>query len=222
MDSDEAPQPIKGVVIISLPPPDNPSLGKTITAFTFSNAPQSQTHHQQQNHQNNHQRAPLPPENPPSQLSFSNSGAFLVTPRKLLGFLGISLFALALYSSVSSQPLRESRRSEDDHGPTSFLFPLYPKSRTPQINVKLKLGRLVGIDKGDMISSIEDARESHMKLFASIPKVDSTSILPVRGNIHPDGYGWILLLSLIASFKLYYESWRGESAFFFFFFLGIK
>lgn len=112
-----------------------------------------------------------------------------------MGFLGISLFALALYSSVSSQPLRESRRSEDDHGRTSFIFPLYPKSGTPQINVKLKLGRLVGIDKGDMVSPIEDARESHKKFFASKAKVDSTSILPVRGNIYPDGlyYTYILV-----------------------------
>jgi hypothetical protein len=202
MDSDEAPKPIKGVVIISLPPPDNPSLGKTITAFTFSNTPQYQTQtHDQQNHRNIHQDAPLPPPNPPSQLSFSISRPFLVTPRKLLGFLGISLFALVLYSSVSSQTLRESRGSEDDPRPTSFLFPLYPKWGTPQVDVKLKLGRLVGIDKGDMVSSIEDGRESHMKLFASKAKVDSTSILPVRGNIHPDGYVWILLLSLITLFK---------------------
>lgn len=68
--------------------------------------------------------------------------------------------------------------------------------------MKLKLGRLVGIDKGDMVSPIEDARESHKKFFASKAKVDSTSILPVRGNIYPDGYGWILLLSLITAFKI--------------------
>lgn len=66
----------------------------------------------------------------------------------------------------------------------------------------------MGIDKGDMVD---------MKLFASKAKVDSASILPVRGNIYPDGYGWILLLCLIDVFKLYYESWKGGVLF-----LGIK
>lgn len=62
----------------------------------------------------------------------------------------------------------------------------------------------MGIDKGDMVD---------MKLFASKAKVDSASILPVRGNIYPDGYGWILLLCLIDVFNYIMSHGKGECFF---------
>ncbi|ESW24779.1 hypothetical protein PHAVU_004G159400 [Phaseolus vulgaris] len=87
MDDDQFPQ-IKGVVIISLPPPDNPSLGKTITAFTFSDpsSPQPslllQQSHQHQTNINEYNNTDPPLHSYPSnaQLGFSLRRLFHRTP----------------------------------------------------------------------------------------------------------------------------------------------
>ncbi|KAM3703237.1 hypothetical protein ACB098_04G080400 [Castanea mollissima] len=214
MDSDEAPPQVKGFVIITLPPPDNPSLGKTITAFTISTntagtIPQTQTQTRQQpqpHHNNNGPQDPLPPQQPESvpnpqvHLPPTVSRTFTFNPRKLLAFLGISLFALVLYGSVSSpivQDLRDSEDDDKDDKPGSFLFPLFRKWRTPQKGLELKLGSFVDMDKGNLVSLIEDevGDPKTNNLLAPNKKVDSSSILPVRGNVYPDGlyYTYILV-----------------------------
>ncbi|KAK9996440.1 hypothetical protein SO802_021126 [Lithocarpus litseifolius] len=221
MDSDdEAPPQVRGFVIITLPPPDNPSLGKTITAFTISTSttgtiPQTptptpaptQTQRQRQPHHNNNDpQDPLPlqqPEsvpNPQVHLPPTVGRSFIINPRKLLAFLGISLLALVLYGSGSSpivQDLRDSEDDDKDDKPGSFLLPLYRKWRTPQKGLELKLGSFVDMDKGDLVSLIEDevGDPKTNNLLASDKKVDSSSILPVRGNVYPDGlyYTYILV-----------------------------
>ncbi|XP_050257781.1 aspartyl protease APCB1 isoform X1 [Quercus robur] len=214
MDSDEAPPQVRGFVIITLPPPDNPSLGKTITAFTISNnttgtIPQTPTQTQQQpqpHHNNNDPQDPRPPQQPESvpnpqvHLPPTVSRSFIINPRKLLAFLGISLLALVLYGSVSSpivQDLRDTEDDDEDDKPGSILLPLYRKWRTPQKGLELKLGSFVDMDKGDLVSIIEDevGDPKTNNLLASNKKVDPSSILPVRGNVYPDGlyYTYILV-----------------------------
>ena len=201
-DSDRSPQ-LKGVVIITLPPPDNPSLGKTITAFTVSDSSPYQTH-QEQLHNNNHQ-SHIPAQtqqNPHLQISFPRFRLFHGVPRKLVLFLGISIFALVLYAHVYPVVVKEFRRSndDDDDGPKSFLFPLYPKlGIRGENNVQLKLGRVVDFDKGNIKTQFGGGIRTQKvnKLVSSAAKVDSSTIFPVRGNIYPDGYGRILLLSLL-------------------------
>ncbi|KAG2664505.1 hypothetical protein I3843_16G081200 [Carya illinoinensis] len=208
MDSDDAPKPIKGVVIISLPPPDNPSLGKTITAFTLYSTPrtQSQTQTQsgqQQPHGDDNHQDPLPlqqhqpPANPQAQSSLSISRTSLGIPRKFLAFLGISMLALILYCSVSSQTQQELRRSDDDdRRPSSFLFPLYPKWGTQKRDLKLRLGKLVDVDKGDLIYPIEEGSGPRKidNLVASKAQLDSAAILPVRGDVYPNGLYYTYML----------------------------
>lgn len=219
MDSDEAPPQVRGFVIITLPPPDNPSLGKTITAFTISTnttgtipqtPTQTQTETQQQqplpHHNNNDPQDPRPPQQPESvpnpqvHLPRTVSRSFIFNPRKLLAFLGITLLALVLYGSVSSpivQDLRDSEDDDEDDKPGSFLLPLFRKWRTPQKGLELKLGSFVDMDKGDLVSLIEDGvgDPKTNNLLASNKKVDASSILPVRGNVYPDGlyYTYILV-----------------------------
>lgn len=69
-------------------------------------------------------------------------------------------------------------------------------------------------DKGDLVSPIVNGRGTRMinKLSASKAKVDSTALLPVRGDVYPNGYVWILLLSLIA-FIVYIMFMAGWSRF---------
>ncbi|KAK7848028.1 hypothetical protein CFP56_005601 [Quercus suber] len=129
--------------------------------------------------------------NPQVHLPPTVSRTFIFNPRWLLAFLFSSLLALILYGSVSSpivQDLHDSEDDDDDDKARSFLFPLYRKWRTPQKGVELKLGSFVDMDKGDLVSLIEDevGDPKTKNLLASNKKVDSSSILLVRGNVYPD------------------------------------
>ncbi|WVZ15371.1 hypothetical protein V8G54_012937 [Vigna mungo] len=191
MEDDHFPQ-IKGVVIISLPPPDNPSLGKTITAITFSDPSSPQPSFllqpgQNQTNLNDHNNTdPSLHSNPSNtQLSFSLRRLFHATPVKLFSFFGFLLFALFLYGSVSSTTTLElsgpKNDGDDDGKPGSYLFPLYPKFGVlGQKNMKLQLGKLVRKEK--ILTQTKD------RVGSEVVAVDSSSVFPVSGNVFPDGY----------------------------------
>ncbi|KAK8692683.1 hypothetical protein V6N13_070290 [Hibiscus sabdariffa] len=201
MDSDERPQQqVTGVVIITLPPSDNPSYGKTITAFTLTNdhvLPQSLPLPLPDQSLPT-TSPPPPPQNP--QLGFSFSGLFSDNPRKLLGFLGISLFALLLYTLSFSDTFVELRNSKenDDEKPQSFIFPLYHKLGAS--DTELKLGRFVEVDKKNSMVSIARGPTRTQKInklvAANVALIDpsATTILPVRGNVYPDGLYFTYML----------------------------
>ncbi|XP_021657347.2 aspartyl protease APCB1-like isoform X1 [Hevea brasiliensis] len=202
MDSDNSPR-IKGVVIISLPPHDNPSLGKTITAFTLTddyyNYPQShQTHLQPPSLTLQDYQLPvqslLPPTPPPMpqnpQIQYSSSRLSIATPRRLLGLVCIYLFALILYSSVFSRTLQELNASDDDQKTKSFIFPLFHKVVIREISHSdLKHKPLRFVYKESWVAPADDAIGPHEnnKLASLGAAVDSSTNLPVRGNVFPDG-----------------------------------
>jgi len=67
---------------------------------------------------------------------------------------------------------------------------LYPKlGNRGQNDAELKLGRFVDFDKEDLVVPIGDGiRTQKMnKLVSSRDSVDSSAIIPVRGNVYPDG-----------------------------------
>ncbi|XP_059299810.1 aspartyl protease APCB1 [Lycium ferocissimum] len=198
--------PVQGVVIITLPPPDNPSLGKTITAFTLYDSPPPQQQQQQEPQQQQQQQEP--PQQEPSQqsqphnqdpntdiLHVSLEKSFFFPPRMILGFLGISLIALSFWSSLTQETLFELRDVEDhDHNSSnsSFILPLYPKqgiawnSRT---DVEFKLGRFVDF-KPDIVMD----QEKIAKSVSAATKLDSSAHFPVKGNIHSDGLYYTYML----------------------------
>ncbi|KAK7314531.1 hypothetical protein VNO77_33057 [Canavalia gladiata] len=193
MEADQSPQ-IKGVVIISLPPPDNPSLGKTITAFTFSNpSPQpSLQPHQHQNHPNDQNTNPAIQSYPSnSQFRFSLRRLFYSTPVKLFSFFGVLLFGLFLYGSVSSTITQELRGpNNDDDKPSSFLFPLFSKFGVfGQKDVRLKLGKLVDVKKLNFVTQ----RKGGVGSASGVITVDSSSVFPIIGNVYPDGLYFTIL-----------------------------
>ncbi|KAK8710480.1 hypothetical protein V6N13_145801 [Hibiscus sabdariffa] len=204
MDSDERLPQVTGVVIITLPPSDNPSYGKTITAFTLTNddvLPQSlRTQQPDQNLPTTHVVTSPPPSPQNPQLGFPFSGLFSDNPRRLLGFLGISLFALLLYSSSFSNTFVELRNSNDsdDEKPRSFIFPLYHKLGAA--DTELKLGRFVDADKGNLVVSIDSGSMGTPKInqlvaaTAAVIDPSATTILPVRGNVYPDGLYFTYML----------------------------
>ncbi|CAK7349750.1 unnamed protein product [Dovyalis caffra] len=197
---------LKGVVIISLPPPDNPSLGKTITAFTLTNddypqSHQTQTQTQTQTHQEDQLPVqPLLPQNP--QRQFPLSRLSLGTPRKLLSFVCISLFAIAIYSSLFTNTFQklesDNNDNDDDRKPTSFVFPLYHKlgiHEIPLNDLENHLKRFVY--KENLVASVDDLNGPHKITKLASPNtaaVDSSTIFPVRGNLYPDGLYFTYML----------------------------
>ncbi|KAG6584366.1 Aspartyl protease APCB1, partial [Cucurbita argyrosperma subsp. sororia] len=205
MESDK----IKGVVIITLPPPENPSLGKSITAFTltddFSEPPRESVvvGQEEQEPNRNHLTLPLdlPIQTPSNQRSIPLSRElFAGTPRKLVVLLSIALVAIYLYSSSFPETLQELRSSEknDDDRRTSLLFPLYFQSELgDSSDFQLKLGRTKGLNKDDLSAAFNDVLgvPKPTKLISSTLKSDSSAVFPVRGDIYPDGlyYTYIMV-----------------------------
>lgn len=200
MEDGETPQ-LKTFVLIILPPTDNPSFGKIISAFTISDSSSSSIPSQEQeSHQN-------PQVNLPIQLPSSHENQFssrryqLGTPKTSLGLLGISLFALILWVCSSPHTLFQTRNldnqrlrdgeDDDDGKPNSFIFPLYPKLGVREMlqkDIELKLGRFVEFDSDNVVSPFVDDGVRASKIIKAVSAVDSTAILPVKGGIYPDGY----------------------------------
>ncbi|WJX29955.1 hypothetical protein P8452_18544 [Trifolium repens] len=180
MEDDESPQ-LKSVVIISLPPSNNPSLGKKITAFTFYNPFSRQPQSQQQQPQNNDVSFQSYPSNPQNLFSFRR--LFNSAPIKFFTFFGVFLFALFLYGSLYStettlELLRLKNDNDGDNEPSSFLFPLFPKHGVVgQRDLKLKLGKIVDVKRRNFVAS-----------NSRVVAVDSSStVFPISGNVFPDG-----------------------------------
>ncbi|KAJ8752760.1 hypothetical protein K2173_007070 [Erythroxylum novogranatense] len=203
MESDLSPQ-IKGVVIITLPPPDNPSLGKTITTFTLTDdghpLPHPEQPHQIHTLEGNHPPIQFPPPQRPSSnplLQFSLSRLLLDNPRGLLAFVSVSLFALFLYSTVFTRSIQELKDSKDGQDPQSFIFPLYhklgiyemPQSELQQ-NLRFVVKESLVVPTGDVIERSDKVKLTSSKAAA----LDSSTILPVRGNVFPDGLYFTYLL----------------------------
>lgn len=175
---EEIPNPspqLTGVVIITLPPPDNPSLGKTITAYTLSNDDQTPTPHVNS--------PPLDSQN----RTFSAQNFFYKSSKSVFPILGISLIALYLWVSLSGETVFELRyekgdddRRENNGSQSTFLFPLYQKNLLGE--VELKLGRFVGSESRPVLKTFEDG-----KSVSVASKIDASSVVPVKGNIYPDG-----------------------------------
>ncbi|WCJ21978.1 Eukaryotic aspartyl protease family protein [Euphorbia peplus] len=202
MQSDHESPQLKGVVIISLPPPDNPSLGKTITAFTISD---SDHHHYLPEPAQTHPQFQIPP--PQNPQIHGGGGLFFTTPRKLLGFVCISLFALlfyrCLFSTTLLQQLKDLRdHDDDDHQKVqTFVFPLYHKLGTRQIllndvevrkMVKFvnKESLVVDDQVNDGVFSVGNSKLTSVNAAA----LDSSAIFPVRGNVYPDGLYFTYML----------------------------
>ncbi|XP_052180040.1 aspartyl protease APCB1 isoform X2 [Diospyros lotus] len=194
--SPDSPQ-LVGVVIITLPPADDPSLGKTITAFTLSDSPSPPPPPQQPQRQHPPPDPPVPDHFPPNiEPPFLLRRALFLfgSPRVLFGLLGMSLIALILWASPSSNPLFELRSSKDenDRKPSSFVFPLFPKSGVREMSqreIELKLGRIVRRDSQNLGAWVDDGLKysKNSKTVSTASNLDSNAILPVRGNIYPDG-----------------------------------
>ncbi|XP_010549131.1 PREDICTED: aspartyl protease APCB1 [Tarenaya hassleriana] len=193
-DTQEQQRNIHGVVIITLPPSDDPSKGKTITAFTLTD-----DYYPPQNPPENEANRRLEPDplhqNPQSRSGLSDLS--LGSARWVLGLLGISLLAVVVYCSVFSDTVMMFRVSEERDGEeglretTSFVFPVYHKlgaRRIPDRNLSERIEEVVGVEKGNSVEVIDQEMVNPEKVNGIVSvTVDSSTIFPVSGNVYPDG-----------------------------------
>ncbi|PWA60272.1 eukaryotic aspartyl protease family protein [Artemisia annua] len=181
---------LKGFVIITLPPADNPSLGKTITAFTLSNHPQNQP----QNHPQNQ------PQNQPSNLPISLNrprSNFVTYPRRRISFtiMGILLFAFLTFISIQSPQnllklgsLTEVDQDNDEkesNQTNSIVFPLYSKlgfgGMMDKRDMEVKLGKFMMFGSKSSVLPLDDG------VVGSKVVASSSAVLPVNGDELRDG-----------------------------------
>lgn len=186
MDENEDSPQLKGIVIIRLPPPENPSLGKTITSVTFNENTESEI---RQAPESRRQVEPLGPlQQQPSQSQeerFPFKILPFASPMVFSGILIISLIALFSWVSSNQETLYELRDADHEHKSNSVIFPLYHKFRiggNVVQDAELKLRRFADLNS----KTVMDTTTSRIKSAES--KIDSTTILPVSGNIHQEGY----------------------------------
>ncbi|XP_078159483.1 eukaryotic aspartyl protease family protein isoform X2 [Carex rostrata] len=161
---------LHGVVIISLPPSDDPSKGKTITAFTLSDGDSSFT------------PPPPPTISTPSAIVRSPSPPrpSLFSPEKAIFALLAAVFIAAsmygcLYSELPYQLLSGSVKEEMKKNETkSFLLQLYPKQR----------GRTLR-EMGDV--KLAQEKKAVTVRSDSTGSVNSSTVFPIQGNVYPDG-----------------------------------
>jgi len=191
-------QRVHSVVIITLPPSDDPSQGKTISAFTLTDHDYPLEIPPEDNPNPSFQPDPLH-RNQQSPLLFSDLS--MNSPRLVLGLLGISLLAVAFYASVfpnSVQMFRvspdERNRDDDDNlrETTSFVFPVYHKLRAREFHERI-LEEDLGLENENFVESMDLELVNPVKvndvLSTSAGSIDSsTTIFPVGGNMYPDGY----------------------------------
>ncbi|KAI3725398.1 hypothetical protein L1987_65186 [Smallanthus sonchifolius] len=182
-DDEDQPQ-LKAYVIITLPPADNPSLGKTITAFTLPNPP------------NQPPQQPLQPP-PPSRLPISSDRTRdTLFARPIWAVLGIAFFALITFCYLqSSQSLLKLTSLEsstevdwnddDDEKPNSFIFPLYPKLGFGEMwrmrDMEVKLGRFMMFGAKSAVLPVDDGG------LPSKVTASNSAVLPVNGDELRDG-----------------------------------
>ncbi|KAL9309082.1 Aspartyl protease APCB1 [Arabidopsis thaliana] len=197
-------QRVHSVVIITLPPSDDPSQGKTISAFTLTDHDYPLEIPPEDNPNPSFQPDPLH-RNQQSPLLFSDLS--MNSPRLVLGLLGISLLAVAFYASVfpnSVQMFRvspdERNRDDDDNlrETTSFVFPVYHKLRAREFHERI-LEEDLGLENENFEESMDLELVNPVKvndvLSTSAGSIDSsTTIFPVGGNMYPDGLYYTRIL----------------------------
>ncbi|CAH2036207.1 unnamed protein product [Thlaspi arvense] len=189
-------QRVHSVVIITLPPSDDPSQGKTISAFTLTDHDYPPEIHPEDERNPRFQPDPLH-RNPDSGLWFSDLS--MSSPRLVLGLLGISLLAIAFYGSVFPDTVQMFRvsdeRDRDENNrreTTSFVFPVYHKLRAREIPERNLAEVLDVAENGIFVESIDQELVNPVKVndafSARAGSFDSSAtIFPVGGNVYPDG-----------------------------------
>ncbi|KAL5722169.1 hypothetical protein ACHQM5_005720 [Ranunculus cassubicifolius] len=195
-------QVVNGVVIISLPPVDNPSKGKTITSiFSISepsppnNNPSPLTPQEQfYNHNLPLQSQP----HYPHYRNFLSFKSFFNTPRKILSLVCVSVLGILLWNSVFSgdtlYELKYEERNGNQDEINSFVFPLHSKLSGKIGDLEMKLRKVVKRDGVMLVNDGVEGKGISSKMGASVVVADSSTVFPVMGNVYPYGLYYVTVL----------------------------
>ncbi|KAJ0568369.1 putative nepenthesin [Helianthus annuus] len=187
-DNEDHPQ-LTSIVIITLPPADNPSLGKTITAFTLSNPP-------------NHPQPPPPQQPPPPSVPSSLRPIQSTRTREtlfahpILTLMGIFLVGLLTFCSLqSSQSLvslggssttEVEENDEEDKKVNGFVLPLYPKLGYGEMfkmrDMEVKLGKFLMFGGKSAVLPVVDDGGLMAGKVAAAAAAGNSAVLPVNGD----------------------------------------
>uniref|UniRef100_A0A1J3IPV2 Aspartic proteinase Asp1 n=1 Tax=Noccaea caerulescens TaxID=107243 RepID=A0A1J3IPV2_NOCCA len=182
-------QRVHSVVIITLPPSDDPSKGKTISAYTLTDLDYPPEIHPEDERNPSFQPDPLHQQ---SGLWYSDLA--MSSPRLVLGLLGVSLLAIAFYGSVFPNTIQmfsvsEERDRDDDslRETTSFVFPVYHKLRAREVPYR-NLAEVLSIVENGIVESIDQELVNPVKVNNLLSaSASSSTIFPSNGNVYPDG-----------------------------------
>lgn len=174
---------LKGVVIISLPPPDHPNEGKTVcAAFTVRGGGGGGSVQQQQQRQQQPQQQQQIPNPNPRRPFLSRRRARL---RKATAILFVSAVALAIwywtpYSGFDGRP------NEDDDDSKVGVYTLYPKYGNNyhgpvEDKPAMKLGAFV-------------ERDTTRNNVPPATSTSSSTAFTIQGNVYPDGLYYVSML----------------------------
>lgn len=180
---------LKGVVIISLPPPDNPNEGKTVcAAFTVRGGgggggavQQQQQQQRQQQQQQQRQQQQIPNPNPRRPF-LSRRRARL---RKATAILFVSALALAIWYWTPDSGFDRSPNEDDDDSKVGVytLYPKYGNNYHGPVEDKpaLKLGAFV-------------ERDTTRNNVSPATSTSSSTAFTIHGNVYPDGLYYVSML----------------------------
>ncbi|WOL08830.1 hypothetical protein Cni_G17583 [Canna indica] len=178
MDRDPPPPmpQLQGVVIISLPPPDDPSKGKTITAFTLLSPPPPQVVHPAA-------RSGLVRGTRPSLFSPRRAVVPILGAALLIFSLWICLFSEAPLQLIRGPQGEGDGHRREDEEDRSFLLPLYPKfgSRSLRELRDVKLGSTEALGDAGLW------KRKQIRKVEMPASTNSSAVFPLSGNLFPDG-----------------------------------
>jgi hypothetical protein len=187
------PQQMRGVVIISLPRPDQ-DVGKTMCAAMWQQQQQQNQEHQQQVQDPPQQVQTPPPPSPPPYSRWERRPPSkwkrfrkrVIWPLVLLVFLFLGYKFPSLY--YSEMALEEENEEKGVH-----VYTLHPKFTS--VPIKLSVVRRNLLER--------DLKRLGKAAMAENSSNNRSAFFPVRGNIYPDGLYYIAMLIGSPS-KLYY------------------
>ncbi|XP_020697213.1 aspartyl protease APCB1 [Dendrobium catenatum] len=162
---------LRGVVIISLPPPGDPSKGKTLTAFTISN-----NHDHLQQEPAAAAAVTTVPSYPESQspAAVRLSLLRLRAKRAVAAVLGLSLLLFSIWACLFIEAPVQLLRGQEEDGRSrysSILLPLYSKPGAQEVAVG-------GGPSRPLVTGVK---------LAKVSVTNSSAVIPIRGNLLPDG-----------------------------------
>lgn len=180
---------MRGVVIISVPRSDVEGGGKTVCAAVWRDG--------QQLHPHTHQPQPLPQQ---QLLQAPSNGLGRRRFRKGRAFRKAAIFSFMLIAAIvlgckAPTLLKQQPQEEEEEDKRVHVYTLYPKYTSVPIQMSQVRRTLLERDfkrlgKASVTPNNNNNNNINVNNFNN-----TTALIPLRGNVYPDGYVYIYVLT---------------------------